>query len=161
MSPAVRHWSTAVAAIAAVCAAGAHLPASEEPGAGVGASVRETSSGGVVARVPFVGTLAWRCDREGRFSSRLIHPAPGASITVSLESDGAQVWRRRRVDPAPAPRDTVVGPFSADRNQVWTIRYSHKPATLKVVARLWFAAPASRSQCVVARTGIRVRRIPH
>jgi hypothetical protein len=115
----------------------------------------------VVARVPFVGTLAWRCDREGSFSTRLIHPAPGASITVSLESDGAQVWRRRRVDPAPAPRATVVGPFPADRNQVWTIRYSHKPATLKVVARLRFAAPASRSQCVVARTGIRVRRIAH
>jgi hypothetical protein len=55
----------------------------------------------------------------------------------------------------------VVGPFPADRNQVWTIRYSHKPATLKVVARLRFAAAASRSQCVVARTGIRVRRIPH
>jgi hypothetical protein len=44
-------------------------------------------------------------------------------------------------EPVPAPKRTVVGPFTAVRRQTWTIRYHHKPATLTVIARLRFAAP--------------------
>jgi hypothetical protein len=161
MTGPIRRWGTAMTALAGVCAAGAHFAASEASPRAEGALARETDRGGVVARLPFIGTLAWRCDEERRFSTRLIHPAPGASLTVGLESDSVRVWRRRRVDPVPAPRDTVIGPFPAQRRQVWTIRYHHKPATLTVAARLRFAAPASRSECVVSRADIRVRRTAH
>jgi hypothetical protein len=122
---------------------------------------RETPYGGVVARLPFVGTLTWRCDDERRFVTYLTLPNPGATVLVSLEADGTRVWRRRPVHPRPAPKPAVAGPFPAVRHQTWTIRYHHKPATLRVIARLRFAAPRSRSQCVVSRTNLEVRRTPH
>jgi hypothetical protein len=121
----------------------------------------ETSRGGVVARLPFAGTLLWRCNRERRFATRLALPRPGATVLVSLTADGKRVWHRRQVNPVSAPRRTVVGPFAAVRRQTWTIRYHHKPATLVAIARLRFAAPPSRSQCVVSRTNIEVRRTAH
>jgi hypothetical protein len=62
------------------------------------------------------------------------------------------------VNPLPAPRRTVVGPFRALRRQSWNIRYHHKPATLRVVARLRFGASPSRAECVVCRTDIEIRR---
>jgi hypothetical protein len=122
---------------------------------------RETPYGGVVARLPFVGTLTWRCDDERRFFTQLTLPSPGATVLVGLEADGTRVWRRRPVHPRPPPRRAVAGPFAAVRDQTWTIRYHHMPATLTVIARLRFAAPRSRSDCVVSRTNIQVRRTPH
>lgn len=124
-------------------------------------STRESSFAGVVARLPFVGTLTWRCDQQQRFFTQLTLPSPGATVHVSLASDGAQVWRHRRVDPVLPPKRTVVGPFQAVRHQTWTVRYRHKPATLTATARLRFAARPSRGQCVVARTNIEVRRTAH
>jgi hypothetical protein len=115
----------------------------------------------VIARLPFVGTLTWRCDDERRFTTRLILPAPGASVSVSLTADGTRLWRNRRVNPVRAPKPTVIGPFAAVRSQTWAIRHHHKPATMKVIARLRFAALPSRGQCVVSRTSIEVRRRAH
>jgi hypothetical protein len=124
-------------------------------------TTRERPYEGVVARLPFVGTLTWRCDDERRFSTQLTLPSPGATVFVSLDADGRRVWRRRQVNPVPAPERTMVGSFAAVRRQTWTIRYHHKPATLTVIARLRFAAPPSRSQCVVSRTNIEIRRAAH
>ena len=136
------------------CAAGAS-------GHSTGAPGRETPYSGVVARLPFVGTLTWRCDEQRRFFTRLALPRPGATVFVSLNADGRRVWRRRRVDPRGGRERTVVGPFRAVRRQTWTIRYHHAPATLRVVARLRFSAPPSRAQCVVARASIEIARTPH
>jgi hypothetical protein len=82
-------------------------------------------------------------------------------VSVTLTADGTQLWHDRRVNPVPAPRRTVIGPFAAVRTQTWAIRYHHKPATMKVVARLRFASSPSRGQCVVSRTNIEVRRTAH
>jgi hypothetical protein len=147
-------WRLASAAGVLTCGAVFATPAAEPP-------TRETPQGGVVARLPFVGTLTWRCDGERRFTTQLELPRLGASVTVGLVSDGTRVWRGRQVNPLPSPRRTVVGPFAADRRQTWTIRYHHKPATLKVVARLRFSAPRSRSQCVISRADIHMRRTAH
>jgi hypothetical protein len=161
----------AVGALAWALATYLLLAPSEEPGPASAAptadrpatasTTRETPFGGVVARLPFVGTLTWRCDAEQRFFTGLTLPSPGASLLVGLDADGRQVWRRRQVNPVPPPKRTVVGPFRALRSQTWTIRYHHKPATLKVTAALRFAAPHSRSQCVVSRASIQLRRTAH
>ncbi|MEA2363990.1 MAG: hypothetical protein QOD71_3135 [Thermoleophilaceae bacterium] len=123
-------------------------------------AARELNDAGLVARLPFVGTLAWRCDDERRFYTQLTLPRPGATVFVTLDADRKPIWRGKQVNPDPAPRRTVVGPFSAVRGQTWVISYNHEPATLKVVARLRFAAPPSRSQCVVSST-IRTHRTAH
>jgi hypothetical protein len=122
---------------------------------------RELPNAGLVARLPFVGDLTWRCEDAGRVSTRLTLPSPGATVYASLTADGKRIWREKQVDPDPAPRRTVVGPTAALRRQTWVIRYNHKPATLKVIARLRFAAQVSRSQCVVSAARIEIRRTPH
>jgi hypothetical protein len=123
--------------------------------------LRETPYRGVVARLPHIGTLTWRCDDEQRFFTTLTLETPGASVTAGLTSDGQTVFRGRRVDPLPPPRHGTAGPFEARRTQTWTIRYHHKPATLKVVARLRFAAPRPGVECLVARSVVDTRRTPH
>ena len=70
-----------IAAAAAAAAATAHGP-----------PTRETTHSGLIARLPHVGTLTWRCDREGRFSTLLRLPKPGATVYVGLVSDGSSVW---------------------------------------------------------------------
>jgi hypothetical protein len=123
--------------------------------------VRETAQSGLVARLPYVGELTWRCDDEHGFSTELELPSPGATVFVSLTSDGEPRWRNGRVDPVPAPKRTSVGPFPALDRQTWTIRYSHKPATLTVRVRLGFSAPPPPSHCLVSRTSVEVRRTAH
>lgn len=122
----------------------------------------ERVDGGVVARLPFVGTLTWRCDRTGRsarFSTRLTLPDPGATVFVSVSSDGAPVVRGKQIDPPDPPRRGGAGPFAARRSQAWTIRYDHKDATLTVRARLRFAVPTGDGHgCVLSRSTIDTRR---
>ena len=124
-------------------------------------AVRETPEQGLVARLPHIGTLTWRCDDQRRFFSRLTLETPGASVTAGLTSDGQSVFRGRRVDPLPSPRHGSAGPFEARRTQTWTIRYHHEPATLRVVARLRFAAPRPEVECLVKRSVVDTRRTPH
>jgi hypothetical protein len=113
---------------------------------------------GLVATLPFVGTLVWHCEEKG-FVTQLF--PPDATIFASLVADGKRVWKHRRVDPLPDPRTKLVvgSPGFAQRSQTWTITYRHAPATIRVTARLRFRR--SDSQCVVARSAISTRRIPH
>src|SRR5687767_3442702 len=155
-------WSAAaltlIAAGTALALAGASpdaRPAKLTPHDGVGTPpdawpARETPYGGLVARLPHIGTLTWRCDDEQRFFTKLTLETPGASVTAGLTSDGETVFRGRQVHPLPPPRHGSAGPFGARRTQRWTIRYHHKPATLKVVARLRFAAPRPGVECLVS-----------
>jgi hypothetical protein len=122
---------------------------------------RETAYGGVVARVPYIGTLAWQCDRERHYSTRLVLPTPGATVFVNLTTDGHAVWRQHQVDPAPGGGPTVVGPFPLHRRQAWRIYYNHKAATITVVARLLVSPKSSRAQCVVSRAKLGIRRVAH
>ena len=124
-------------------------------------AARETTRQGLVARLPYVGTLTWRCDDEQRFFTTLRLPTPGATVFVGVTSDGEILWRRSQVNPKPAPERTVVGPFRALERQTWTIRYHHMPATIRVIARLRFAAPRPEVECLVAHAGIDVRRTAH
>jgi hypothetical protein len=115
----------------------------------------ETADSGLIARLPFVGTLRWNC-LGGRFETYLYPPQ--ATVFVSLTADGRHVFRRRRVDPSPNP-DTriIVGtPKPARRTQTWTVTYNHKPATIRVTARLRFRA--SNFNCRVAHTEISAQR---
>jgi hypothetical protein len=123
--------------------------------------LRETPYRGVVARLPHIGTLTWRCDDEQRFFTKLTLETPGAGVTASLTSDGETVFRGRLVQPLAPPRHGGAGPFEARRTQTWTIRYHHKPATLKVVARVRFAAPRPGVECLVKRSVVDTRRTPH
>jgi hypothetical protein len=167
----MRHfaWSRAAAltslaaAVAGVAVVAGMRPSDSNDASAADASgaVRETPRQGLVARLPRVGTLTWRCDRKQRFFTELTLPSPGATVFVGIESDGKRVWRRRQVNPAVTPEATVVGPFRALERQTWTIRYHHAPATLRVVARLRFAAPPPRAECLVTHAGIDIRRRPH
>ena|SRR5215210_969170 len=142
----------------------AHESATAQPAAGpadVRSAVRETPYQGLVARLPHIGTLTWRCDDDQRFFTTLTLETPGAGVTAGLTSDGQTVFRGRRVDPLPPPRHGAAGPFEARRTQTWTLRYHHKPATLKVVARLRFAAPRPGVECLVKRSIVDIRRTPH
>jgi hypothetical protein len=120
----------------------------------------ESPRSGLVAELPYVGTLRWRCAGERRFFTTLTPPSPGATVFVGVRSDGKRIWRNRRVDPRP-PEPTVAGPFRARRRQTWTIRYHHAPATVKVIARLRFAAPRADAECLVSSAKIETRRTPH
>ena len=122
---------------------------------------RETPYQGLVARLPRIGTLTWRCDDERRFFTTLTLETPGAGVTAGLASDGETVFRGRLVNPLPPPRHGAAGPFEARKTQTWTIRYHHEPATLRVVARLRFAAPRPNVECLVARSVVGTRRTPH
>jgi hypothetical protein len=123
--------------------------------------LRETAYGGVVARVPHIGTLAWHCDRERHISTRLVLPTPGATVFVNVTTDGHVVWRQHQLDPAPGGGSTVAGPFPLHRRQSWRIYYNHAPATITVMARLWVSPTPSRAQCVVSRTRLGIRRTAH
>jgi hypothetical protein len=125
------------------------------------ASSRDTTRQGLIARLPYVGTLTWRCDDEQRFFTELRLPKPGATVFVSVTADGVPVWRGRQVNPKPAPEPTRAVPPPALRTQTWTIRYHHMPATAKVVVRLRFAAPRPEVECLVSHAAIDVRRTPH
>jgi hypothetical protein len=114
----------------------------------------ETPQRGLVAQLPFVGTLTWSCDQQQRFRTRLTLPDPGATVFVGLVSDGRRVLRNRPVH----PHHQAAGPFGARRTQTWTIRHHHKSASLTVVVKLRFTA--SGAACAVARTDIRIRRTP-
>jgi hypothetical protein len=166
MSRHLRGGFVGILAIVAACCAYALVPSDDPRPAraatpNAAALTRETPYQGVVARLPYVGTLTWRCNREQIFSTRLALPTPGATVTVSVSSDGVPVWRNRRVDPAVPPKRTIAGPFRARETQTWRIRYHHKPATLAVVARLRFAAPRPEVECLVSHAEIDVRRTPH
>jgi hypothetical protein len=82
-------------------------------------------------------------------------------VFVSVTSDGKEVWRGRQVNPKPPPERTIVGPLRALERQNWAIRYHHAPATLKVAARMRFAAPRPEVECLVAHAAIDVRRTAH
>lgn len=120
-------------------------------------TTEEREDRGVIAQLPFVGTLSWRCERTGRsarFFTRLTLPDPGATVFVSVSSDGKRVVRDQQVDPPASPVT-----FPAGRRQAWTIRYDHKPATLTVRVRLRFGLPREDGPgCVVTRSTIDVRR---
>lgn len=158
------------AGLAALAAAGATYalaagPGDVEPGARESAAaqpaVRETPYQGLVARLPRIGALTWRCDDQQRFFTELTLETPGAGVTAGLIPDGQTVFRGRLVKPLPPPRHGSAGPFEARRTQTWTIRYHHEPATLEVVARLRFAAPRRQVECLVKRSVVDTRRTPH
>src|ERR1700754_3550052 len=44
-------------------------------------SVRETPYQGLIARLPHIGALTWRCDDEQRFFTKLTLETPGAGVT--------------------------------------------------------------------------------
>jgi hypothetical protein len=136
-------------------------PASAARGHTRDSSYPERPVSGLVAILPFVGSLTWQCEegKEGeRFRTQL--DPPEATIYVSLRADGKEVWHHKRVDPLPNPNvSLLVGTPLARRSQTLVVTYRHAPATIKVTARLRFAA--SESQCVVARSTITTQRIPH
>jgi hypothetical protein len=138
-------WCLAVAAL---------IGAVAEPRGAAPAPRRETPRQGLVATVPYVGRLTWRCDDNRRFSTRLTLPAPGATVTAGVVTDGKPVVRRR-------PVRSVFGPSPARRSQTWTIRYHHKPATVLAIVRLRFAASRITGDCQVTHAKIDVRRTPH
>jgi len=139
-------------AIAMLAAAG-FAPAAEKP------IYPERPTNGLVGVLPFVGTLTWRCEEGGARFATLLYP-PDATIYVSLRADGRRVWHHRRIDPHPNPKVSIlVGTPLVRRSQTWTISYHHMPATIRVTARLRFRS--SDSQCVVARSAITTRRVPH
>jgi hypothetical protein len=133
-------------------------------GCGSGAQPRrpnhETNSSGLVARLPYLGDLTWRCGGR-RFSTRLIMPPPGASLTVGVQADRHTLWPKRQVHPRPNGGRTVVGPFAATARQTWSLGYHHMPATLAATVRLRFTAEPERGVCTVTATRISVRRTPH
>jgi hypothetical protein len=146
-------------AVAALAGGGYAIASASGQDAAREASTAEAANRGLVARLPYVGALSWRCDREQRFFTSLALPTPGAGVVVSVTSDGTSVLRRRQVNPNPPPQRTSIGPFRALKTQTWVVRYHHKPATLRAVIRLRF--DARRFKCLVQHTGIAVERPPH
>ncbi len=134
-------------------------PATAAGDRGVEPGYPERPVSGLVAALPFVGSLTWHCEEGGeRFATQLW--PPDATIYVSLSADGRRVWKRKRVDPLANPKvKLLVGTPLARRSQTWTISYHHKPATISVTARLRFRA--SEGQCVIAHSAITTHRTPH
>jgi len=137
---------------------------SQGGGAPAEGATEEREDRGVIAQLPFVGTLTWRCERTGRsarFFTRLTLPDRGATVFVWVSSDGERVVRNRQVDPKDSPERGGTEPFPATRRQAWTIRYHHEQATITVRARLRFGLPeADGPGCLVRRSIIDVRRRP-
>jgi len=121
----------------------------------------ETTVQGLVAQLPFVGSLSWECDPlrdiSRRFTTSLALPEPGATVFASLWADGRQIWTRRKINPSPNPRTTqVMSSPPAARRQTWEITHHHKPATVRVTAKLQFRATPER--CLVSPVKIVTRR---
>jgi hypothetical protein len=124
-----------------------------------GSAYPERPLSGLVAELPFVGALTWSCqEQKGAPLFAVQLEPPKATIYVSLTADGHRVWKRKRIDPLPNRREVWISP-PALRSQTWTITHRHAPATIRITARLRFAA--SESQCVISRSTITTHRSPH
>jgi hypothetical protein len=84
----------------------AALDGAEAPDRAVGSAVDRGDAarafGGystLLATLPEVGRLTWRCDLDGRSSTMLTLPLPGSSLDVSVKPDGRQVFKGRRLNP--------------------------------------------------------------
>jgi hypothetical protein len=113
--------------------------------------VRETTNSGLIAQLPHVGTLTWRCDRRLRFVTRLTLPGLPATVFVTLTSDGRRVWTRKQLDAGSlrAPPASV--------SQAWTVSFHHKDATQTSTASLRFGRSKQTIECAVLRATIRTR----
>jgi hypothetical protein len=130
--------------VAMLIAAPAGLPSPSQ--------ARETAVDGVVTRIPYVGTLRWRCDARDRFYSALRIPERNATVITTLRSDGVLAWKRRALDPG----QELESPAAAHR-QYWRIRYRHSAATIVAHVRMRFASSPNNG-CRVARTSVVIRR---
>jgi hypothetical protein len=140
---------------------------SDEPdraaGSVAGATDRSRAPGGyarLIAALPEVGRLSWRCDDEGRSSTTLALPRPGGTVSVSVESDGRRLFRAQRLDPPDPPEQAgrLATPFQRLRRQSWKIRYEHPPAPTLVDVHIRFARNRV-GECFVPRATTDVRTI--
>ena len=113
----------------------------------------------LIATLPAVGRLTWRCDESGRSSAALTLPRPGDSVFVTVVSDGRPVFKRRQLDPGPRnERGRLATPLERVRQQSWRIRYHHKPGPVLAVVRARFARDRG-GDCFVPRATTDVRTI--
>jgi hypothetical protein len=96
----------------------------------------------LIAELPEVGRLTWRCDTKGRFAATLTLALPGSGVDISVASDGRQVFEGRRLDPpaSTSRRGRLATPFEHVRQQSWRIRYHHKPAPMLASVRIRYAS---------------------
>lgn len=115
---------------------------------------------GLIAKLPAVGRLTWRCDESGRSSTTLTLPRPGDTVFVTVVSDGRHVFNRRQLHPADPPneRGRLATPAERVRQQSWRVRYHHKPAPVRAVVRIRFARDRG-GDCFVPRATTDVRTI--
>ncbi len=131
-------------------------------GSGVDRARASRAAGGystLIATLPEVGRLTWRCGLDGRSSTTLTLPLPGASVDVSVESDGRQVFKDRQFDPPASSKrhGRLSTPFERVRRQRWRIGYHH-PHPLTAVVRIRFARNRG-GECFVPRAVTDVRTI--
>ena len=132
-------------------------------GSVAGRSERSQNLGGyngLIAKLPAVGRLTWRCDQSGRSSTTLTLPRPGDSVFVTVVSDGRRMFNRRQLDPAASPKEEgrLATPLERVRQQSWRIRYHHKPAPVLAAVRIRFGRDRG-GDCFVPRATTDVRAI--
>lgn len=98
-------------------------------------------AGRLIAALPEVGRLTWRCDREGRSSTTLALPRLGSTVAVTVGSDDRRLFKGKWLDPPDPPRGDgrLATPFEHVRRQRWRIHYRHKPGTILARVRIRFA----------------------
>ena len=111
----------------------------------------------LIASLPEVGRLTWRCDRDGRSSTTLTLPQPGSSVDVSVKSDGRQVFKDRQVDPPASGKrhGRLATPLERVRRQRWRIGYHH-PHPVAAIVGVRFARNRG-GECFVPRAVTDVR----
>ena len=131
-------------------------------GSGVDRAHASRAAGGystLIATLPEVGRLTWRCDFDGRSSTTLTLPLPGSGVDVSVESDGRRVFKDRQFDPPASNKrhGRLSTPLQRVRRQRWTIGYHH-PHPLTAIVRIRFALNRG-GECFVPRAVTDVRTI--
>ncbi len=143
----------------------AALDETDAPDAAVGsavgrgeAAIARGSYSTLVANLPEIGRLTWRCDLTGRFSTVLTLPLPGSSVDVTVDSDGRQVFRNRRLDPSASGRrhGRLATPLEKVHRQRWRILHYHPPGPVLAIVRIRFARNRG-GECFVPRAVTDVR----
>ncbi len=131
------------------------------PAVGSGVDRGARARGGystLIANLPEIGRLTWRCGLTGRSSTALTLPLPGFSVDVTVDSDGRQVFRNRRLDPPASNRrhGRLATPLEKVHRQRWRIRHYHPPGPVLAIVRIRFARNRG-GECFVPRAVTDVR----
>jgi hypothetical protein len=142
------------AALAGAAAYALLAPADEDQRAA--RSGERSDSPRLIAALPKIGRLTWLCDRNGRSSTTLTLPRPGATVFVAVHSDGRRVLSKTQIDPAPAGPGHVTTRLERVHQQRWHVGWRHAPATLAATVTLAFAR-SRIGDCYVRRATTDVR----